>query len=117
VASRGYAAPLGDTETALAAVWCDLLGVTQVGRHDNFFELGGHSLMAVQLMNRIKASFLIDVPISTFFMSPTIFELSEAILSAQVKMAQDTEIEEIEKMIDLMSPEELELILKEGSDL
>ncbi|WP_275273055.1 AMP-binding enzyme, partial [Pantoea ananatis] len=40
VASRGYAAPLGDTETALAAVWCELLGVTQVGRHDNFFELG-----------------------------------------------------------------------------
>ncbi|WP_139837541.1 non-ribosomal peptide synthetase, partial [Xenorhabdus beddingii] len=47
--TRGYEAPLGETETALARIWQDLLGLDRVGRHDHFFELGGHSLMIVSL--------------------------------------------------------------------
>src|SRR4029077_14102074 len=41
---RGYEAPVGEIETALAAIWAELLKVKRVGRHDNFFALGGHSL-------------------------------------------------------------------------
>ncbi|WP_240335935.1 non-ribosomal peptide synthetase, partial [Pseudomonas syringae] len=44
--SRDYQAPLGDTETTLAALWCEVLSVERVGRQDHFFELGGHSLLA-----------------------------------------------------------------------
>ncbi|WP_273890677.1 hypothetical protein, partial [Serratia marcescens] len=36
----GHEAPQGDTETLLAAIWGELLGLPNVGRHDNFFELG-----------------------------------------------------------------------------
>ncbi|MBB3122512.1 amino acid adenylation domain-containing protein, partial [Pseudoduganella violacea] len=39
---RDYEAPQSGTETALAAIWADLLQLEQVGRHDHFFELGGH---------------------------------------------------------------------------
>ncbi|MBB5360924.1 amino acid adenylation domain-containing protein, partial [Rhodanobacter sp. ANJX3] len=45
-ARRAYEPPQGDTESAIAAVWEELLGVTRVGRRDHFFELGGHSLLA-----------------------------------------------------------------------
>ena len=37
--TRGYAAPEGETEEALARIWSELLGVERVGREDHFFEL------------------------------------------------------------------------------
>ncbi|QPB24784.1 non-ribosomal peptide synthetase [Rhizobium sp. 007] len=51
-ARAAYEAPQGGIETALAAIWAELLGVERVGRHDHFFELGGHSLLAVRLLSR-----------------------------------------------------------------
>src|SRR5699024_4822813 len=39
--TRGYEAPVGETEQALAEVWSELLRVERVGRRDHFFELGG----------------------------------------------------------------------------
>ncbi|MEI7137291.1 non-ribosomal peptide synthetase, partial [Pectobacterium atrosepticum] len=53
-ATRDYEAPQGGIETALAALWQELLGLDRVGRHDQFFTLGGHSLLAVQLLNRMN---------------------------------------------------------------
>jgi len=54
-AATPFAAPVGARETALAAVWADLLGVERIGRYDNFFELGGHSLLAITLVERLRA--------------------------------------------------------------
>ncbi|MDO9002948.1 MAG: amino acid adenylation domain-containing protein, partial [Aquabacterium sp.] len=54
--SPAYEAPQGELETALAALWAEVLGVPRVGRRDNFFELGGHSLLAIQLLERLRRS-------------------------------------------------------------
>ncbi|HVG44860.1 MAG TPA: amino acid adenylation domain-containing protein, partial [Longimicrobium sp.] len=53
-ARRGYEAPVGETEQALAEIWSELLGVEQAGRWDHFFELGGHSLLAVRVISRVR---------------------------------------------------------------
>ncbi|WP_322063450.1 AMP-binding enzyme, partial [Paraburkholderia sp. J63] len=45
-----YEAPEGATETTLAAIWCEVLGIARVGRHDNFFELGGDSILSLQIV-------------------------------------------------------------------
>jgi amino acid adenylation domain-containing protein len=48
--------PSTPTELALAAVWSELLGVSQVELGDNFFDLGGSSLLAMQASERLAAS-------------------------------------------------------------
>ncbi|OTA16198.1 Amino acid adenylation [Xenorhabdus beddingii] len=75
---RGYAAPTGETETILAQIWQDVLGLERIGRHDHFFELGGHSLLAVQLLNRMREQDM-DVPLTALFAHPTLSDLALAV--------------------------------------
>ncbi|RON67089.1 non-ribosomal peptide synthetase [Pseudomonas fluorescens] len=69
--SRPYVAPQGETETTMARVWAEVLGVEQVGRHDNFFELGGHSLLAVRLVNQLQRAGL-QVSLAELFQHPSV---------------------------------------------
>ncbi|EEF24314.1 antibiotic synthetase, putative, partial [Ricinus communis] len=47
-------APQGAVEQALAAVWCEVMGLEDIGRHDNFFELGGDSILSLQIVARSR---------------------------------------------------------------
>ena len=47
-------APLSEAEQAMAALWCEVLQVSQVARDDHFFALGGDSIRATQLMARLR---------------------------------------------------------------
>ncbi len=38
----------------LAALWCELIGVSEAREDDNFFDLGGDSLLAVDMMARVE---------------------------------------------------------------
>ncbi|MEN4399546.1 amino acid adenylation domain-containing protein [Mycolicibacterium senegalense] len=52
--ARGYRAPSGPLETALCAIFGDVLGQTGVGVDDDFFALGGDSVLGTQLVARIR---------------------------------------------------------------
>lgn len=47
------ALPETATETLIADLWKDLLGIGTVGVHDNFFDIGGHSLLSMRLIARL----------------------------------------------------------------
>ncbi|WP_457334930.1 amino acid adenylation domain-containing protein [Rhizobacter sp. P5_C2] len=78
-AEAEHVPPLGDTEQALAAIWCELLGVPRVGRRDHFFELGGHSLIAVRLVAELRHRLGLEVALRTVFDHPTLAELAAAL--------------------------------------
>jgi amino acid adenylation domain-containing protein/non-ribosomal peptide synthase protein (TIGR01720 family) len=53
-AGAGHVEPAGPTETALAEIWADVLGLDRVGTQDNFFDLGGDSILSIQVVSRAR---------------------------------------------------------------
>ena len=76
VNSEAYEAPVGETETAIAAIWQDLLGINRIGRHDHFFQLGGHSLLAVRLVSRLRQTLGAELSLRELFAKPTLAALA-----------------------------------------
>jgi acyl carrier protein len=98
VLNESSAAPSTPTEMALAEIWRDVLRVERVGVRDNFFELGGHSLLMTQVISRVRDAFQTELPMRTFFESPTIAELSAAIeelLAEEISQLSDEEVQRL----------------------
>lgn len=70
--------PRNLVEVQLAELWAEVLGLPQVGVTDNFFDLGGHSLLATQVLSRLRTVLGIEIPLRTFFETPTIEGLATA---------------------------------------
>ncbi len=61
-------------------MWCDTLGLPEVGVTQNFFEMGGNSMAALRILGRIrKLKPQADVAIADLFNHQTIRDLATAI--------------------------------------
>ncbi|MFC5832158.1 amino acid adenylation domain-containing protein [Nonomuraea insulae] len=58
--------PVTDRESALCALFSDLLDLPEVGAEDDFFRLGGDSVTAIQLVSRARAQGLGLTPREVF---------------------------------------------------
>lgn len=77
------AKPAGVTFTdpmqqAVAEIWQDVLGVTNVGLDDDFMDLGGHSLMAVRVATRLQRRFGGDLKLAALLEARTVRALAAA---------------------------------------
>ncbi len=77
-----FVAPRTDTESLIAKIWSQILGVEQVGVYDNFFDLGGHSLMATQILSRLRNIANVEIPLRDMYETPTVANLAEAVDAA-----------------------------------
>ncbi len=71
-----FVAPENSTETIIAEIWGELLGLKEVGVDDSFFDLGGHSLLATQVLARLRDRAWGTVNLAEFFENPTVRGLS-----------------------------------------
>jgi amino acid adenylation domain-containing protein len=81
-AEREYVAPRTATESGVAEVWAEVLGVERAGPGDDFFALGGHSLGAMHAWGRIRERFHVDLPLRALFEHPGLADLARAIDAA-----------------------------------
>ncbi|MEU6682005.1 amino acid adenylation domain-containing protein [Streptomyces sp. NPDC046832] len=68
-------APRDAVEETLAGVWCEVLGVENIGVHDDFFALGGNSILAVRAVARMRTALGTALPPRILFDTPTIAAL------------------------------------------
>ncbi|HEY4181355.1 MAG TPA: non-ribosomal peptide synthase/polyketide synthase [Kofleriaceae bacterium] len=85
-------APRTDEERAIAAIWCEVLDVSEVGVRDNFFALGGHSLLATRVVARIRAELEVEIALQHLFDTPTVESLAAEVkrLSGDASPVVDT---------------------------
>ena len=68
--------PRNASESKLAAIWTELLGVSPVSVTDNFLDLGGDSLLVATLLVRIEQLFDKQLSMATLFQAPTVRQLA-----------------------------------------
>ncbi|HEV7402891.1 MAG TPA: phosphopantetheine-binding protein, partial [Chthoniobacteraceae bacterium] len=113
---RAFVAPRTPLEEVLAGLYESVLGLQRVGVHDNFFtELGGHSLLATQVVSRIRETFQIDLPLRRIFESPTIADLSGALLETPRAGVSLERLAELVLSLSRMPEEEVERQLEADS--
>ncbi len=117
--NAAYETPRNATEQTIAALWQDLLGIDQIGINDNFFDLGGHSLLATQLVSRIRENLHADIPLRSFFDSPTIAGLAQLVQGVGEQAEGDDLLKTLLAEIEGLSPDEVQtaISLEEGREL
>jgi iturin family lipopeptide synthetase B len=86
-----YVAPRTETETAIAEVWQEVLGVEKIGVNDNFFDLGGDSIISLQVVGRLKKRNLIIRP-KDIFENQTVAELALVVRTSVTMKAEQGEV-------------------------
>jgi acyl carrier protein len=92
---NAYVAPSNELEQDLAETWAVLLGIEQVGIDDNFFELGGHSLLATMVLSRLRKEFDVELPLRSFFESPTVSGLALVIAQRVIENQDEQSIAQL----------------------
>jgi acyl-CoA synthetase (AMP-forming)/AMP-acid ligase II/acyl carrier protein len=94
-----YVEPRTPLEEILVGIWCDVLGIDQVGVYDNFFDLGGHSIMATQLASRLSKALEVELSVRHLFLLPTIAELATEIEDIFTREIEELSDEEAERLL------------------
>jgi acyl carrier protein len=108
-----YQAPRTLIEETLASIWSELLKVDQVGIHDNFFDLGGHSLLATQVVSRVRDQFKIELPLRCLFESPTIEQMTAAIVEQREEPSGQQKLEHVLLELESLPAEGAQHLLAE----
>jgi hypothetical protein len=106
-------APRTPVESALVALWTELLGVGRVSVDDSFFELGGHSILAARLVARARDLFRVDLQIPDVFRRPRLEDLAAVIGERQAE--RDGDVDTLLDELEHLSDDELRALLGESA--
>ncbi|WP_167336258.1 non-ribosomal peptide synthetase [Xanthomonas sacchari] len=111
-----YAAPVTEVESAIAAIWSEMLGIERIGRDDHFFELGGHSLMIVGLVELLREKG-IALDVQAVFAAPRLAELAAHATATVAGAPADAPPNPLEADAQRIVPELLPLVDIDQADI
>lgn len=68
-----------ELEKAVAAMWVEALGVSEVQADDDFFDLGGHSLIALDVIDQVQKLTGVELQFSDLQRARTVASLTDLI--------------------------------------
>jgi acyl carrier protein len=74
---------LVSVQSAVTAIWRDLLGVQEVGLDDAFFEIGGDSLRVGIMRDRIRREIGAEISSATLLDLPTVRMIAAHVVAAE----------------------------------
>ncbi|MFF8955212.1 amino acid adenylation domain-containing protein [Streptomyces sp. NPDC014894] len=101
-------APRTFAERRIAELVGEVLDVTDVGPDDDFFALGGNSLQAARLVNRIRETLGVELPLQTLLDAPTVAAAAEA---AGARGDFDGRLAAIERELEQLPAEHINALL------
>lgn len=107
--ATAYRAPSTQTESVLVEMWAQLLKVDRVGVDDDFFDLGGDSLKAQRMIAQIEERLKVNVPTQVAFANTTVAQI--AVYIDRRRQVVVTDEEELARMVDTLSDEEVRALL------
>jgi acyl-CoA synthetase (AMP-forming)/AMP-acid ligase II/acyl carrier protein len=105
-----YIPPQSAFEQQVVALWAQVLKVEKVGMHDSFLQLGGDSIMATSLASRVREEMGLEMPLVSFFESPTPAGMCRNLIRLQTQVKNGELALQLEEVSHL-SDEEAKLIL------
>jgi non-ribosomal peptide synthetase-like protein len=93
--------PTNETESKIAAVWSEILGINDLSIDANFFqELGGHSLLAAMSVSKLRSQPQFqDLAVLDLYQYPTVAELSAELSSRWQKLERNIPTEQLKTPI------------------
>jgi amino acid adenylation domain-containing protein len=88
-----FAAPRTPLETALTAIWREVLAIDAIGIDDRFLDLGGDSLRGTQILARVIDQFGVALEYRALLQAPTIADMAMAITLQQAGQLDAGELE------------------------
>ncbi|WP_437608191.1 type I polyketide synthase [Sorangium sp. So ce834] len=67
----------------VTAIWARAFGLDPIDPTKDFFELGGESLLALQILNRVRETFQVELSLRDFFERPTVAAVAQRIQAAR----------------------------------
>ncbi len=69
-------------EEAVAAIWCEVLGLASAGAEDDFFALGGHSLALTRVRSRLRKDLGVELQMPILFERPVLADMAATVAAA-----------------------------------
>ena len=101
-----YAPPRTPVEETLINIWAKVLDVNPVGINDNFFQLGGDSILSIQIANRVRESFQVELSFLVFFQQPTVANMALSITQLQAENVDEDELSQLLAELEDLSGQE-----------
>jgi len=80
--------PRTPVQRAIAGIWSDALGISEIGVRDNFFDLGGDSIVASKVLAAMNKTFPGALSVPEFFQYPTVEDIAQLLRAKELNAVQ-----------------------------